>query len=48
MLERKPIWKSIFQTYGLMAMRSERHGKLFAKLNYGNVSDGRMRVEEKA
>jgi hypothetical protein len=31
-----------------MAMRTERHGNLFAKLNYGNVSNGRMRVQERA
>jgi hypothetical protein len=30
-----------------MAMRTERHGNLFAKLNYGNVSDGRIGVQEK-
>jgi len=29
-------------------MRTERHGNLFAKLNYGNLSDGRIRVRERA
>jgi hypothetical protein len=32
-------WNDIFQSYGLMAMRSEQHGNVFAKLNNGNVGD---------
>jgi hypothetical protein len=31
-------WNDIFQSYGLMAMRSEQHGNVFAKLNNGNLS----------
>jgi hypothetical protein len=33
-------WNDIFQSYGLMAMRTEQHGNRFAKLNNGNLSDG--------
>ena len=29
-----------------MAMRTEQHGNLFAKLNYGNLSDGAVRDEK--
>ena len=32
------FWNDIFQSYGLMAMRSEQHGNVFAKLNNGNLS----------
>src|SRR5262245_23496453 len=28
------LWKRIFQRYRFMAMRTEHHGNLFAKLNY--------------
>jgi hypothetical protein len=35
----RQFWNDIFQSYGLMAMRSEQHGNVFAKLNNGNLSD---------
>jgi hypothetical protein len=31
------LWKCIFQRYGFMAMRTEQHGNLFAKLNNRNL-----------
>ena len=33
----RQFWNDIFQSYGLMAMRSEQHGNVFAKLNNGNL-----------
>jgi hypothetical protein len=36
----RQLWNDIFQSYGLMAMRSEQRGNVFAKLNNGNLSDG--------
>jgi hypothetical protein len=40
----RQLWNDIFQSYGLMAMRSEQHGNAFAKLNNGNLSDTRVRT----
>ena len=34
----RQFWNDIFQSYGLMAMCSEQHGNVFAKLNNGNLS----------
>jgi len=38
-------WNDIFQSYGLMAMRSEQHGNVFAKLNNGNFGRAGARMK---
>jgi hypothetical protein len=44
----RQIWNSIFQSYGLMAMRTEQHGNAFAKLNNGNLSGCLGAVRDKS